>query len=229
MSCGQSSTFVDWRSWPARDPPTGCSRASAGAGRDALPGPGTGHSPGGGAFMGASWGDDSASVVPLVGPGLGEEHVTGVGPAGQGVVGELGAIVAVNAGDLTANGTCSTNESDAARMWAWALLRIAAVNTRPVCTSVKFTLRQDSPFREGPQWATVSTSKNPGSVSTSSPALRSVIEFRSGSPGSVAVFPRIGPRCFTGARYLSIVAAAIDSFAPTSPHRGQPTFPGETT
>lgn len=59
-------------------------------------------------------------------------------------------------------GICSTNESNAARMWTWALLRIAVVSTQPVCTSVKFTLRWNSPFRVGAQWATVSTPEGPG-------------------------------------------------------------------
>ena len=101
---------------------------------------------------------------------------------------------------VTMNGTCSMNWSNAARMWTRALLRIARVNTQPVCMSVKFTLRANSPWSVGPQWATVSTSKNPGSASTSSPALRTVIEFRSSVPGFVVDFPRIGSLSRAAAR-----------------------------
>ena len=67
----------------------------------------------------------------------------------------------------------------------WALLRTVRVNTHPVCTSVRFKVRANSPLRVGPQCATVSPSKNPGSASTSSPALRTVIELRSSGEGLV--------------------------------------------
>ncbi|WP_297750481.1 hypothetical protein [uncultured Tessaracoccus sp.] len=92
------------------------------------------------------------------------------------------------------------NALNAERIWIWALLRIDRVNTQPVWTSVKFTLRQNTPLRVGPQWVMVSTSKNPGSASTSSPALRMMIELRSKDPGFVVDFPRIGSLAFTGAR-----------------------------
>lgn len=75
-------------------------------------------------------------------------------------------------------------------MWTWALLRTLRVNTQPVCTSVRFRVRANSPFNEGPQWATVSPSKNPGSASTSSPALRIVIEDRSNGDAFVVETPR---------------------------------------
>lgn len=57
----------------------------------------------------------------------------------------------------------------------WPLFRTLRVNTHPVWTSVRFRVRANSPFHVGPQWATVSPSKNPGSASTSSPALRILI------------------------------------------------------
>lgn len=47
----------------------------------------------------------------------------------------------------------------------------------------------NSPRAVVPQWATVSVSKNPGSASTSSPALRNVIELRNKAPGLVVVMP----------------------------------------
>jgi hypothetical protein len=72
----------------------------------------------------------------------------------------------------------------------WALFRTVRVNTQPVCTSVRFRVRANSPFSVGPQWATVSPSKNPGSASTSSPALRILIELRSSGEGFVVDLPR---------------------------------------
>ena len=101
---------------------------------------------------------------------------------------------------VTANGTASTNASKAASTCTRALFRMGWVYTQPVCTQVKFTLLANSPFRVGPQWATVSTSKNPGSPSTSSPALRTWIDWRSRCPGLVLVLPRIGSRALAGAR-----------------------------
>ena len=73
----------------------------------------------------------------------------------------------------------------APRMWVWALLRTVRVNTQPIRTSVRFRVRANSPFSVGPQCATVSPSKNPGAASTSSPALRTLIEFRSSGEGFV--------------------------------------------
>ncbi len=67
----------------------------------------------------------------------------------------------------------------------WALLRTVRVKTQPVCTSVRFRVRANSPLSVGPQCATVSPSKNPGSASTSSPALRILIEDRSSGEGLV--------------------------------------------
>jgi hypothetical protein len=74
-------------------------------------------------------------------------------------------------------------------MWAWALLRTVRVNTQPVCTSVRFSVRANSPVRAGPQGATVSPSKNPGSPSASPPALRILTEDRSSGEGLVAATP----------------------------------------
>ncbi|MDR3359782.1 MAG: hypothetical protein LBO20_03845 [Bifidobacteriaceae bacterium] len=85
------------------------------------------------------------------------------------------------------------------------------VNTQPVSTSVMFTVRANSPLRVGPQWATVSTSKKPGSSSASSEAVRTVIELRSIVPGLVADFPRSGSRALAAARYRSIVAGDMAS------------------
>ena len=75
-------------------------------------------------------------------------------------------------------------------MWVWALLRTVRVKTQPMYTSVRFTVRANSPFNVGPQCATVSPSKNPGSASTSSPALRTLIEDRSNGEGFVVDPPR---------------------------------------
>jgi hypothetical protein len=85
-------------------------------------------------------------------------------------------------------------------MWVWALLRIERVNTQPVSTSVKFTLRANSPTRVGPQCATVSHSKNPGSSATSSPALRMLTEVRSSGEGFVVATPRNCPALRVSAR-----------------------------
>src|SRR5690606_7157270 len=112
---------------------------------------------------------------------------------------------------LTANGMAATPAVSAPRMWVWALLRTVVVNTHPVCTQVRLTVRANSPFSVGPQWATVSPSKNPGSASTSSPALRTAIEDRSNGEGLVVDVPRSWSLALAGARYRSIVAALIDS------------------
>lgn len=88
------------------------------------------------------------------------------------------------------------------------LLRTVRVNTHPVCRPVRFTVRSNAPLRVGPQCATVSPSKKPGSASTSSPALRIVIEIEdrhrqliSHAPSSVTVsraLLRETPRAFRG-------------------------------
>ena len=98
------------------------------------------------------------------------------------------------------NGTSSTAAFSADTMWPWALLRTVRVNTHPVCTQVRFTVRANSPFSVGPQCATVSPSKNPGSASTSSPALRTLIDDRSNGDGFVVATPRIWSDAFAGAR-----------------------------
>ena len=54
--------------------------------------------------------------------------------------------------------------------------------------------------RVGPQCATVSPSKNPASASTSSPALRILIEDLNNSDGFVVDFPRIWSVALAGAR-----------------------------
>lgn len=96
-------------------------------------------------------------------------------------------------------------------MCAWALLRMLRVNTQPVCTQVRFRVRANSPFNVGPQCATVSPSKNPGSASTSSPALRIVIEDLSNGEGFVVEIPLIWSVSRAGLRYRSIDAALIAS------------------
>ncbi len=125
---------------------------------------------------------------------------------------------------VTANGTSSTAALSAARMWAWALLRTVRVNTQPVCTSVRFRVRANSPFNVGPQCATVSPSKNPGSASTSSPALRILIEERSSGDGLVVEAPLIWSVAFAPARYRSIEAAEIASSSSRTagPYRSTP-------
>jgi hypothetical protein len=91
------------------------------------------------------------------------------------------------------------------------LLRTDWVNTHPVFTQVRFRVLANSPFKVGPQCATVSPSKNPGSSSASSPALRTVIDERSSGDGFVAAMPRSGSFARAGARYRSIVAS-LSSF-----------------
>ena len=61
-------------------------------------------------------------------------------------------------------------------------------------------MRANSPFNVGPQCATVSPSKNPGSASTSSPALRTLIELRSSGEGFVVETPLIWSVAFAPAR-----------------------------
>jgi len=78
-------------------------------------------------------------------------------------------------------------------------------------------VRANSPLSVGPQWATVSTSKNPGSASTSSPALRILIDERSNGEGFVVDVPRIWSVAFAGARYRSIDAALIDNSSSRTP------------
>ena len=99
----------------------------------------------------------------------------------------------------TGNGIASTAASRAEMMCFSALLRIERVKVHPVSTSVMFTVRANSPLSTGPQWATVSTSKNPGSASTSSPALRILMELRKPGPAFVVDRPRTA-RALTGAR-----------------------------
>src|SRR5699024_7622310 len=82
---------------------------------------------------------------------------------------------------------------------------------------VKLTVRTNSPLSVGLQFATVSTSKNPGWASTSSPAVWIVIDVRSSREGFVAEIPRGSAACRASARYRSIVAADIaNSSARTS-------------
>ena len=78
----------------------------------------------------------------------------------------------------------------------WALLRTVRVKTQPIWTSVRFSVRANSPFSVGPQCATVSPSKNPGSAATSSPALRILIELRSSGEGFVVDTPDIWSLAF---------------------------------
>jgi hypothetical protein len=112
---------------------------------------------------------------------------------------------------MTSNGISSTAACSTPRTWTWALLRIALVNTHPVCTQVRLTVRANSPLFVGPQWATVSPSKKPGSASTSSPALRIVIEDRNSGEGLVVAIPRSLSPSRAPLRYRSIVAADIAS------------------
>lgn len=98
------------------------------------------------------------------------------------------------------NGIVATAEFMAPRVCTRALLRTLVVCTHPVCTQVRFSVRANSPLSVGPQWATVSPSKNPGSVSTSSPARRIVIEERSNGEGFVVLVPRSWSLVLAGAR-----------------------------
>ena len=75
-------------------------------------------------------------------------------------------------------------------------------------TTVK--VRQNSPLRLGPQWATVSASTLPGRPSSSSLAFLIVIELRNSSPaGRVAAKPLGRAASRRGLRYRSIVEALI--------------------
>ena len=101
---------------------------------------------------------------------------------------------------VTSNGTSWTPAFNAPRMWTWALFRTVRVNTHPVRTSVRFRVRANSPFSVGPQCATVSPSKNPGSASTSSPALRIWIDERSSGEAFVVEAPLIRSEAFAPLR-----------------------------
>ena len=83
----------------------------------------------------------------------------------------------------------------------YALLRAEAFSVQPVAKSTTVRVRQNSPLRLGPQWATVSASTLPGSPSSSSPTFLIVIEFRSNSPaGRVANTPLARVASRTGLR-----------------------------
>ena len=107
-------------------------------------------------------------------------------------------------------------------------MRIAITWVQPVTTSVNDTERANSPFKVGPQWAMVSTSRNPGSASASSPALRIWIEVRSSGPGRVVVNPRSPWVALNPARYRSIVAPDIASSSARTPGL-YPPFPAASS
>ena len=101
----------------------------------------------------------------------------------------------------TGNGTHPTAASRAEMMCFSALFRIERVKVHPVSTSVMFTVRVDSPWRVGPQWATVSTSKNPGSASISPAGLADLDgAAKANGPVLVVDLPRSCSVARTGAR-----------------------------
>lgn len=101
----------------------------------------------------------------------------------------------------------------------YALLRADAFSVHPVANPATVKVRQNSPLRLGPQWATVSASTSPGSPSSSSDAFLIVIELRSSSPaGRVDANPLGRAASRTGLRYRSTVAAPVAmSSSNTSP------------
>ena len=82
-------------------------------------------------------------------------------------------------------------------------------SVQPELMSVIVRVRANSPSSVGPQCATVSHSSIPGTSSSSSLALRMVIELQSSSPGRVALLPFNSNAARAGARYRSTVAALI--------------------
>lgn len=154
---------------------------------------------------------DGGPVLLLVRAGTSEEHLTLTGSADQVVVDERRFADAANAGDHERYGRDELVEH--AEKVDVGVVADRSGQDQPVCMSVKFTLPANSPARERPQWATVSISKNPGSASTSSPALWILIDFRYGLSGLVAVFPRIGSVSQEAARQRSIVAGDICSIS----------------
>lgn len=72
-----------------------------------------------------------------------------------------------------------------------ALLRTVRVKVQPVYTQVRFKVWANSSLSVGPQWATVSPSKNPGADSISSLALRILTDERSSGEGFVVDLPLI--------------------------------------
>lgn len=131
-------------------------------------------------------------MVFLVRAKAGEVDTVVAGPADDRLVEKHGAVVEI----VIPCGISVTEALSPARMWVRALLRTVRVNTHPMCTSVKFRVWANSPLSVGPQWATVSPSKNPGSASTSSPALRTLIELRSSGEGFVVDTPDIWSLAF---------------------------------
>lgn len=84
------------------------------------------------------------------------------------------------------------------------------VKVQPVLTSVRFKVRANSPLRVGPQCAAVSPSKKPGAASTSSPAVRILIDERSNGEGLVVDTPVRRPASLTGFTYRSMVAGLME-------------------
>ena len=100
-------------------------------------------------------------------------------------------------------------------MWTWALLRIAVVNTWPVCMSAKYTLQHA--LQGGAAVSRGVDLEEPGfgfDLVAGGAQHDRVPQQR---PGLVAAFPQIGSRCFTGAKYRSIVAADIATSSARTP------------
>ena len=108
------------------------------------------------------------------------------------------------------NGRRDSIIASALEKFANALFLHDAFSVHPVAMSTTVRVRQKSPFRLGPQWATVSASTLPGSPSSSSPAFLIVIELRNSSPAGLVParpFGLAASRVFL--RYRSIVAGLI--------------------
>ena len=90
------------------------------------------------------------------------------------------------------------------------MLRIEAFSVHPVTRSVIVSDLANSPWKVGPQCATVSASITPATVGGSPPALDNPIELRSNGDGFVVEMPRSCIDRRAGTRYRSMVAALID-------------------
>lgn len=88
------------------------------------------------------------------------------------------------------NGNLPSKAATAMMIHLDALLRIDAFSVHPLTRSVIVSVRENSPWNVGPQWATVSASIAPGVVAGSSPTLLNPIELRSNGEGLVVLMPR---------------------------------------
>lgn len=116
------------------------------------------------------------------------------------------------------NGMRASIASSAPESIVNELLRALAFSVQPVAKSTMVRVRQNSPMRVGPQWATVSASTAPGRPSSSSPAFLIVMLLRSGSDAAlVELIPLSLAASRVALRWRSMVAAPIAMSSSASP------------